>query len=76
MRGGQRRLSRDWDEVGAKLERRGEAKDVSCELGGLFKRRKCAKKKLDIDEAGPKYYGIGLLVGVYVVRFGYCPSLG
>lgn len=37
---------------------------------------KRAGKKLDIDEAGPKYYGIGLLVGVYLVRFGYCPSLG
>jgi len=37
---------------------------------------KRAGKKLDIDEAGPKYYGIGLLVGVELVRFGYCPSLG
>jgi hypothetical protein len=70
MRGSVEKVVARWGEARAK--RRSERR----KLGGPFGRRERTRKKLDIDEAGPKYYGIGLLVGVYLVRFGYCPSLG
>ena len=46
-------MPHDGDEVGAKLERRGEAKDMRWEagLGG----GNAPRIKLDIDEGLPKY---------------------